>query len=123
MSSVTIERAGESFPSTVTENREGMWGEMTSQEGLRQVVFRRPLPMQMIRTYAELAVDHAQLEETDDGEWLGTIATFAGVWAKESSQRRTLEVLEEVVFEWVLLKIRDEDRDLPVLDSIDLNTL
>jgi hypothetical protein len=104
-------------------NREGIWGERTSQDGLQEVVFQRPLPMQLIGEYAGLAVRHANVAQQDDGEWLATIEGFAGVWAKEPSQKEALDVLEEVVFEWVLLKIHDEDRDLPVLESLDLNTL
>lgn len=103
-------------------NREGIWGEVTSQDGLQRVVFQRPLPMQLLRDYAELAVRHANTVQEDDA-WLATIEDFPGVWAKEASQKEAFDVLEEVVFEWVLLKIHDEDHDLPVLESLDLNTL
>jgi predicted RNase H-like HicB family nuclease len=103
-------------------NREGIWVELTSYEGLQQVIFQRPLPLRLLRDYAELAVRHANVVQ-EDGGWLATIEGFPGVWAKESSQKEALDVLEEVVFEWVLLKIHDEDRDLPVLGSLDLNTL
>jgi predicted RNase H-like HicB family nuclease len=104
-------------------NVEGIWGEVTSSdEGLQQVVFQRPLPMQLISSYVEIAVRHANVVQ-DDGQWLATIEEFPGVWAKEASQKEALDVLGEVVFEWVLLKIHDEDRDLPVLESLDLNSL
>lgn len=107
----------------VATNYEGIWGEVTSQEGLREVVFQRPLPMQLIRTYVELAVRHANIVQQEDGQWLATVEGFTGVWAKEASQKEALDVLDEVIFEWVLLKINDRDRDLPVLESLDLNTL
>ena len=125
MTTLTEKREGttETRESRVAENFEGMWGEMTSQEGLTEIVFRRPLPMDMIQTYAQAATDHAMLEQHADGGWFASIEGFPGVWAKESSQRLALEVLEEVVLEWTLLKIRDEDRDLPVLDSLDQNLL
>ena len=79
--------------------------------------------MQLILQYAEVAARHARTRELDDGTWLADIDGFDGVWSNEASPKQALDVLGEVVFEWVILKIRDEDRDLPVLDSIDLNTL
>lgn len=108
---------------SVVVNREGLWSELTSQEGLQQVVFQRPLPMQLIHDYVEQAVRHANVVKQDDGQSLATIEGFAGVWSKEASHKEALDVLEEVVFEWVLLKLHDQDHDIPVLGSLDLNTL
>jgi hypothetical protein len=45
------------------------------------------------------------------------------VWANEETQRDCLNVLDEVLVDWLLLKIQDEDRDIPVLENIDLNVL
>ena len=108
--------------SRVEGNREGIWGEETTQEGLRKVVFRRPLPMQLIRDYVAMAIRNATTREFET-EWFAEIVGFHGVWAKAASQKEALDELEEVLFEWVLLKIRDNDRDLPVLNSLDLNGL
>lgn len=113
----------QNFPSPTESNREGIWGEKMTQEGLREVVFRRPLPMQLISQYARTAVRHATTRQLDDGSWFAEIEGFSGVWANESSQKDALDVLEEVVYEWVILKIKDEDRDFPVLESLDLNAL
>jgi predicted RNase H-like HicB family nuclease len=111
------------YPARIEIHQQGVWGEETTQEGLRTVTFRRPLPMQLIRTYAETAARHAVARRLEDGSWWAEIEGFPGVWANEPSQKEALDVLEEVVFEWVILKLRDEDRDLPVLDSLDLNGL
>jgi UPF0150-like len=103
---------------------EGIWHEQLSQdERLRQPGGDRPLPVHLLQGYAKRAVRHAIVEQQEDGTWLATIAGFEGVWASEPSAIQALQVLEEVVFEWALLKIEDEDRDLPVLDDIDLNVL
>lgn len=104
-------------------HQEGIWGEEMTQEGLRRVTFRRPLPMQLISQYAQKATRHAIARQLEDGTWFAEIEGFTGVWADGPSQKEALDVLEEVVGEWVLLKIRDEDRDLPVLESLDLNGL
>jgi predicted RNase H-like HicB family nuclease len=104
-------------------NREGVWQERISQnDDLHEIVLRRPLPIQLIRDYAAAAVRHAKVREEDE-EWFAEIEGFPGVWSRASSVKQAIDELEEVVFDWVLLKIQDEDRDLPVVESIDLNTI
>lgn len=104
-------------------NEEGVWGEEMTQTGLRRVVWRRPLPMQLIRHYSQSAARHATTRKLDDGTWLAEIEGFEGVWANGPSQKEALDAIEGVVEEWVILKIRDGDRDMPVLESLDLNAL
>jgi hypothetical protein len=42
------------------------------------------------------------------------------VWAQEASPKECLDTLAEVLREWLVLKIVDKDRDIPVVDDIDL---
>lgn len=93
------------------------------REGLSDIDQLSKLPMQLIEKYSELAVRHATLQRYSDGEWFAKIPGFTGVWAKERSIERTLEVLKEVVQDWTLLKIEHKDHDLPVVEEIDLNVL
>lgn len=65
-----------------------------------------------VKQYAKRAVRHANVE-TLGGQWLATIEGFPGVWACEDSVIEALAVLEEVVFDWALLKIQNADDDLP----------
>lgn len=116
-------RPDETLPSRTEINSEGVWGEEMTQDGLRRVTFRRPLPMQLLRNYAATAARHGVTRQLEDETWFAEIEGFAGVWTNEPSQKEALDALEEVVFEWAILKIRDEDRDLPVLESLDLNAL
>lgn len=113
----------QNLPSEAQENREGVWGEEMTQTGLRRVTWRRPLPMQLIGQYAETAARRASTRKLEDGTWIAEIEGFRGVWATAPSQKEALDAIEEVVTEWVILKIRDEDRDMPVLESLDLNAL
>ena len=115
MTTVTISRS--------ELNREGIWDEETTQDGLRRVTFRRPMPIQFIQQYAAAAARRGATRELEDGTWFAEIEGFAGVWANEGSQKEALDALEGVVFEWVILKIRDEDRDIPVIESFDLNEI
>lgn len=113
----------ETLAAQIELNGEGVWGEEMTQEGLRRVTFRRPLPMQLLRDYAVTATRHAVTRQLEDETWFAEIEGFDGVWTNEASQKEALDALESVVFEWAILKIRDEDRDLPVLESLDLNAL
>jgi|SRR5215211_4945715 len=82
------------------------------------------LPMQVIEKYAEIAAwRHGALKRLPDGGWFATIPGFEGVWASEPSREETLEALEEVVLDWTILKIQHKDKDLPVIEEIDLNVL
>ena len=101
---------------------EGILEERLSQE-FQEVVLRRPLPIGLIQRYAELAVKQATVKQHPDAHWFAEIPGFLGVWAKEASARESLEVLEDVLFDWLLLKIQDGDRDLPIIETIDLNVL
>lgn len=91
-------------------------------ESIEDVPSLSPLPMQLIEKYAEVAVRHATLKRYPDG-WVATILGFPGVWAEERSEEQALEVLKEVIRDWTLLKIQHKDRDLPVIEEINLNVL
>ncbi len=101
---------------------EGVSEERLSQE-FQEVVSRKPLPIGLIQKYAKLAVKLATIKQHPDGHWFAEIPKFQGVWAKEASAKESLEVLEDVLFDWLLLKIQDGDRDLPIIETIDLNVL
>lgn len=81
----------------------------------------RPVPVHLVERYSKLAVRHAVVELQEDGQWLARIEGFPGVWTCEAGALEALTVLEEVVFDWALLKMEDGDRDLPVLGDLDLN--
>jgi predicted RNase H-like HicB family nuclease len=82
------------------------------------------LPMQIIRKYAEIAAwRHGTLERLPEGGWFATTPDFEGVWASESTRKQTLQALEDALVDWAILKIQHGDKDLPVLEEIDLNVL
>jgi len=83
----------------------------------------REVPTQLIDRYVKRVMRRAEVKQYPDGSWFAEIPGFPGVWANEPSQDEALLDLEETLREWVLLKIRDGDRDLRVVDAIDLNVL
>ena len=64
----------------------------------------------MLTRYIREAMKRARYKSLDDGTCFGEIPGLAGVWANESTEGRCREVLQEVLEEWLILKIRDADR-------------
>ncbi len=81
----------------------------------------RPIPLDVVRGYALLAAKQATLEHQEDDAWFARVDGFPGAWAYEPTPYRSVEVLQEVLFDWVLLKLEDGDADLPVVGGLDLN--
>jgi UPF0150-like len=82
-----------------------------------------PLPNQLLRRYARAAAAHAQLEQLEGGRWYGEVYGLRGVWADGETPDEVINTLVEVVRDWAMLKIDRGERDLPVVDSIDLNVI
>jgi predicted RNase H-like HicB family nuclease len=74
----------------------------------------------MLIDYIKVALEEAEYKKLEDGTWFGEIPGFEGVWANgkniEICRRELLEVLEE----WLLLKIKDNDT-IPTIQGIDIN--
>lgn len=82
------------------------------------------VPEDILARYIDVAMRRAvprRLE--DEATWFADLPGFSGVWADGSSVKQCMDALSEVLREWVILKIVDEDRDLPVVDNIDLTVL
>lgn len=78
------------------------------------------IPPQTFEWYRKAALERAQFERFDDGSWYAEIPGFQGVWANELTQEQCRQVLAEVLEEWLALKLKDADNDLPVLEGIAL---
>ena len=87
----------------------------------RLVVVSRPMPFQLMRRYAELAVRDAEFKSSEDEEWIATIPGFQGVWAAGETEDAAAEELRIVIYEWTTLKRQMGDDDLPIVEGIDLN--
>ena len=51
----------------------------------------------------------ARFKTLDDGTFFGEIPGLRGVWANEATVDVCRDVLQEVLEEWLILKIRDND--------------
>jgi predicted RNase H-like HicB family nuclease len=74
----------------------------------------------MIREYIDAAMSKAEYEIlSDDGSFYGEIPGFQGVYSNADTLEECRKVLEEVLEEWLLLRIT-LDFDVPVVDGLDL---
>lgn len=78
------------------------------------------LPGDLMNRYITVALRSAMPTQAADGKWYCALTQFPGVWALEASPKECLDTLEEVLRDWLVLKIVDRDRDIPVVAEIDL---
>ncbi|MDI6711398.1 MAG: type II toxin-antitoxin system HicB family antitoxin [Thermoanaerobacterales bacterium] len=76
--------------------------------------------MAVLSAFVAAAMAEVRYKMLDDGTFFGEIPSCPGVWANESTLERCREVLQEVLEEWLVLKLRDRD-PLPPVGGIDLN--
>jgi predicted RNase H-like HicB family nuclease len=81
------------------------------------------LPKDLLDRYVAVALRSARPREIEEGRWYVDIDQFRGVWADGDSPKTCLDSVAEVLEDWIILKIADKDKDLPVVDGIDLNFL
>lgn len=69
--------------------------------------------------YIQKAIERAEYKRLEDGTWFADMPGFEGVWANGGSVEESRRELMEVLEEWLLLKIHDND-PIPVVDGITL---
>jgi len=74
----------------------------------------------MLARYIHEAMRRARFKTLDNGMCFGEIPGLAGVWANEPTAKACREVLQEVLEEWLVLKIRGND-PIPRLGRIGLS--
>jgi len=74
----------------------------------------------MLTNYIRAAMRRARYEILpDDGTFYGEIPGFDGVWADADTLEGCREELEEVLEEWILLRV-SKHLPLPTVDGIEL---
>lgn len=63
----------------------------------------------MLGNYINAAIKKAEYKKLENGSWFGEIPEFQGVWANAFTIEECRSELIEVLEEWLLLKIRDND--------------
>jgi len=86
------------------------------------MISRRVVSMALLSSFVNAAMREAKYKILEDGNIFGVIPSCKGVWANEATVEECREVLQEVLEEWLMLKIRDHD-PLPLIAGINLNQL
>ncbi|HKZ50349.1 MAG TPA: type II toxin-antitoxin system HicB family antitoxin [Dehalococcoidia bacterium] len=63
----------------------------------------------MLTEYIEAAMRMAKYKILKDGTYFGEAPGFQGVWANEETLEECRRVLQEVLEEWLVLKLRDDE--------------
>ncbi|MEK6649329.1 MAG: hypothetical protein AABY37_08530 [Actinomycetota bacterium] len=80
-------------------------------------------PEGLVKSYIEACMRRTLAEITEDGRYFLTIPVLGQVWAEAETEKKAELELKEILSQWVMMKIEDQDRDLPVVETIDLNRL
>jgi predicted RNase H-like HicB family nuclease len=81
------------------------------------------IPSETLSRYEKAALKAARFDWGKDGSWYAEIPGFTGVWANGDTEDACREELREVLKEWLALKLRDGDDDIPIMAGIDLRSL
>ncbi len=73
----------------------------------------------MLTKYIQAAMSKARYELLDDGTYYGEIPPCHGVWANATTLEACRQELQEVLEEWLLLKMKDGDL-LPAIEGLSL---
>jgi predicted RNase H-like HicB family nuclease len=63
----------------------------------------------MLTDYIAEAMARASYKILEDGTYFGEIPSLHGVWSNEATLEECRKVLQEVLEEWLLLKLRDDE--------------
>jgi predicted RNase H-like HicB family nuclease len=75
----------------------------------------------MLSEYFNAAMRQAEYEIIEeDGTFYGRIPGFVGVWAGEKTLEECRNELKSVLEDWILVKLWDNDDDIPVLGKLSL---
>lgn len=70
----------------------------------------------MMAQYIQAALETAEYKKLDDGSWFASVPDVEGVWANGITVEQCRRELVEVLEEWLLLKVRDNE-PLPVIQG------
>jgi len=79
------------------------------------------VPLSLLQAYADLAKRHAVTKQYNDGSWIARIEGFQGAYGEGESPDAAIADLREVVIDWVVVKRRTGDSDIPTMEGLDLN--
>lgn len=64
----------------------------------------------MLSEYLEKQLKKARFKKLEDGSYFGSIPGFRGVWSNKRNLNAAKKELQEVLEEWLFLKVRNKER-------------
>ena len=71
----------------------------------------------MLTEYIHAALKRAEYKKLEDGSWFAEIPEFQGVWSNGKTVEDCRNEFQEVLEEWLILKMRDKD-SIPVVYDV-----
>lgn len=75
----------------------------------------------MITHYINESMEYAKYKILEDNTIFGEVPDLKGVWAEGETLEECRRELQEVLEDWLLLKLRDNDDDIPAMGGISLS--
>lgn len=75
----------------------------------------------MLTDWLNAAMETAEYEQMEDGNWFGHVTAIQGVWASEPTREETEKELRSVLEDWLLLSFQSGD-PIPVINGIELKS-
>ena len=73
----------------------------------------------MLTAYISAAMNRARYKIIDDGTYFGEVPGLEGLWANAKTLESCRNELQEVLEDWLIVKLRDGD-DIPRIGRIQL---
>ncbi len=73
----------------------------------------------MFENYLSKVLQKAEYKLLDDGNWFASVPGFEGVWANGKTVEETRNELIEVLEDWLILKLKDNEK-VPFFEIGDL---
>jgi len=74
----------------------------------------------MITEYIDKALTRVKVKRLEDGTYFASVPELRGPWANGTTKDECLTELREVLEEWLVVSLRDDD-ELPEFGSVSLN--
>jgi len=71
----------------------------------------------MLTDYIRAAMARAKYKIIEDGTYFGEVPGLQGVWANDKTLERCRDELQEVLEDWLIVKLRDGD-DIPRIGRV-----
>jgi predicted RNase H-like HicB family nuclease len=76
----------------------------------------------MLTKYIQAAMTRARYELLPDGEgFFAEVPELPGVWAGAPTLEACRDEMQGAIESWIVIKLRHQDNDFPVLCGVDLN--